>query len=171
LARQPFPTGQSDTPRPLGRHLLSPIPLDPAQWTASAGLPRRVDRRRASGVGRNLGSASARIRGHRRATGPQARRPTSTLRVRSDRSAEAPAPAARAAGAVYAPVLRTAAPRRAAVPVQGRQMDIADALAVVREQHHAVLATSRGDGTPQMSPVAVARLSANMDLELSRQSD
>lgn len=35
-------------------------------------------------------------------------------------------------------------------------MDIADALAVVREQHHAVLATSRGDGTPQMSPVAVA---------------
>ena len=50
-------------------------------------------------------------------------------------------------------------------------MDIADALAVVREQHHAVLATSRGDGTPQMSPVAVARLSANMDLELSRQSD
>ena len=35
-------------------------------------------------------------------------------------------------------------------------MDIADALAVVREQHHAVLATSRSDGTPQMSPVAVA---------------
>ena len=42
------------------------------------------------------------------------------------------------------------------MPVQGRQMDIADALAVVREQHHAVLATTRGDGTPQMSPVAVA---------------
>jgi PPOX class probable F420-dependent enzyme len=35
-------------------------------------------------------------------------------------------------------------------------VDIADALAVVRDQHHAVLATSRGDGTPQMSPVAVA---------------
>jgi PPOX class probable F420-dependent enzyme len=33
-------------------------------------------------------------------------------------------------------------------------MDLDEALAVVREQHHAVLATVRADGTPQMSPVA-----------------
>jgi PPOX class probable F420-dependent enzyme len=32
-------------------------------------------------------------------------------------------------------------------------MDIAQALAVVNEQHRAVLATMRADGTPQMSPV------------------
>jgi PPOX class probable F420-dependent enzyme len=32
-------------------------------------------------------------------------------------------------------------------------MDINQALAVVDEQHHAVLATTRSDGTPQMSPV------------------
>jgi PPOX class probable F420-dependent enzyme len=32
-------------------------------------------------------------------------------------------------------------------------MDIAQALAVVNEQHRAVLATMRSDGTPQMSPV------------------
>ena len=32
-------------------------------------------------------------------------------------------------------------------------MDITDALAVVTEQHRAVLATMRSDGTPQMSPV------------------
>jgi nitroimidazol reductase NimA-like FMN-containing flavoprotein (pyridoxamine 5'-phosphate oxidase superfamily) len=35
-------------------------------------------------------------------------------------------------------------------------MDMADALAVIREQDHAVLATSHGDGTPLMPPVAVA---------------
>jgi PPOX class probable F420-dependent enzyme len=35
-------------------------------------------------------------------------------------------------------------------------MDLDDARAVVREQHHAVLATMRRDGTPQMSPVAAA---------------
>ena len=35
-------------------------------------------------------------------------------------------------------------------------MDIADALAFVRENHHAVLATSRRDGRPQLSPVACA---------------
>lgn len=35
-------------------------------------------------------------------------------------------------------------------------MDLDDARAVVREQAHAVLATSRRDGRPQMSPVAVA---------------
>lgn len=34
-------------------------------------------------------------------------------------------------------------------------MNIADAVDVVRSQHHAVLATTRSDGSPQMSPVAV----------------
>jgi PPOX class probable F420-dependent enzyme len=34
-------------------------------------------------------------------------------------------------------------------------MDIADAVNVVRQQHHAVLATTRADGSPQMSPVGV----------------
>jgi PPOX class probable F420-dependent enzyme len=34
-------------------------------------------------------------------------------------------------------------------------MDIDQALAVVNEQHRAVLATLRSDGTPQMSPVLV----------------
>ncbi|MGH3983662.1 MAG: PPOX class F420-dependent oxidoreductase [Pseudonocardiaceae bacterium] len=33
-------------------------------------------------------------------------------------------------------------------------MDLDEARAVVSEQHHAVLATLRRDGTPQMSPVA-----------------
>jgi PPOX class probable F420-dependent enzyme len=32
-------------------------------------------------------------------------------------------------------------------------MDLDEARAVVRDQHHAVLATMRADGTPQMSPV------------------
>jgi PPOX class probable F420-dependent enzyme len=35
-------------------------------------------------------------------------------------------------------------------------MDLNEARAVVREQPRAVLATLRGDGTPQMSPVLVA---------------
>jgi PPOX class probable F420-dependent enzyme len=35
-------------------------------------------------------------------------------------------------------------------------MDLDAARAVVAEQHHAVLATLRADGTPQMSPVTVA---------------
>jgi PPOX class probable F420-dependent enzyme len=35
-------------------------------------------------------------------------------------------------------------------------MDLDEARQVVREQHRAVLATIRGDGTPQMSPVLVA---------------
>ncbi|MCP2260549.1 PPOX class probable F420-dependent enzyme [Streptoalloteichus tenebrarius] len=35
-------------------------------------------------------------------------------------------------------------------------MDLDTARAVAREQHHAVLATMRADGTPQMSPVLVA---------------
>ena len=34
-------------------------------------------------------------------------------------------------------------------------MDIADAVNVVRQQHHAVLATTRSDGSPQMTPVGV----------------
>ncbi len=33
-------------------------------------------------------------------------------------------------------------------------MDVAEALAFVREHHHAVLATMRADGRPQLSPVA-----------------
>lgn len=33
-------------------------------------------------------------------------------------------------------------------------MDLNEARAVIAEQHHAVLATMRRDGTPQMSPVA-----------------
>ena len=36
------------------------------------------------------------------------------------------------------------------------RMDLDDARAVIREQHRAVLATVRADGTPQMSPVLVA---------------
>lgn len=35
-------------------------------------------------------------------------------------------------------------------------MDLDEARAVIAEQHHAVLATVRADGTPQMSPVLVA---------------
>jgi PPOX class probable F420-dependent enzyme len=35
-------------------------------------------------------------------------------------------------------------------------MDLDEARAVIREQHRAVLATMRDDGTPQMSPVLVA---------------
>ena len=33
-------------------------------------------------------------------------------------------------------------------------MEIADALDVVRRQHHAVMATTRSDGRPQLSPVS-----------------
>jgi PPOX class probable F420-dependent enzyme len=35
-------------------------------------------------------------------------------------------------------------------------VDLDEARDVIREQHHAVLATMRQDGTPQMSPVAAA---------------
>src|SRR5918997_4285508 len=35
-------------------------------------------------------------------------------------------------------------------------MDLDDARAIVAEQHHAVLATLRRDGTPQLSPVLAA---------------
>jgi hypothetical protein len=38
----------------------------------------------------------------------------------------------------------------------GRPIDLDEARAVIREQHRAVLATTRDDGTPQMSPVLVA---------------
>jgi PPOX class probable F420-dependent enzyme len=37
-------------------------------------------------------------------------------------------------------------------------MDKAEALDVIRRQHHAVLATTRSDGRPQLSPVAAAVL-------------
>ena len=40
--------------------------------------------------------------------------------------------------------------------VYGRRMDLDEARGVIREQHRAVLATMRDDGTPQMSPVLVA---------------
>jgi PPOX class probable F420-dependent enzyme len=35
-------------------------------------------------------------------------------------------------------------------------MDIGQALDIIRSQHHAVLATTRADGLPQMSPVLAA---------------
>jgi PPOX class probable F420-dependent enzyme len=35
-------------------------------------------------------------------------------------------------------------------------MDLEAARVIVRDQHHAILATMRRDGTPQMSPVAAA---------------
>ena len=35
-------------------------------------------------------------------------------------------------------------------------MDIPEALSFVRDHHHAVLATTRQDGSPQLSPVSVA---------------
>ena len=47
-------------------------------------------------------------------------------------------------------------------------MDIADAVNVVRQQHHAVLATTRSDGSPQMSPVGVTADEAGRLLISSR---
>ena len=38
----------------------------------------------------------------------------------------------------------------------GSRMDLDEAREIIREQHRAVLATIRDDGTPQMSPVLVA---------------
>jgi len=38
----------------------------------------------------------------------------------------------------------------------GRPVDLDDAREVIRTQHHAVLATVRNDGTPQMSPILAA---------------
>jgi PPOX class probable F420-dependent enzyme len=40
-------------------------------------------------------------------------------------------------------------------PSNNRDMDLDEAREVIRQQHHAVLATFRRDGTPQLSPVAV----------------
>jgi PPOX class probable F420-dependent enzyme len=47
-------------------------------------------------------------------------------------------------------------------------MNIADAVDVVRQQHHAVLATTRSDGSPQMSPVGVTADDAGRLLISSR---
>jgi PPOX class probable F420-dependent enzyme len=49
-------------------------------------------------------------------------------------------------------------------------MDIADAVNVVRQQHHAVLATTRADGSPQMSPVGVTADEAGRLLISSRKT-
>jgi PPOX class probable F420-dependent enzyme len=49
-------------------------------------------------------------------------------------------------------------------------MDLDEARAVVREQHHAVLATMRRDGTPQMSPVAAGVDEAGRVLVSSRET-
>ena len=49
-------------------------------------------------------------------------------------------------------------------------MDLDDAREVVREQHRAVLATLRGDGTPQMSPVLVALDDAGRVLVSTRET-
>ncbi len=45
-------------------------------------------------------------------------------------------------------------------------MDLDEARAVIAEQHHAVLATTRSDGTPQLSPVLVA-LDADQNVIIS----
>jgi PPOX class probable F420-dependent enzyme len=47
-------------------------------------------------------------------------------------------------------------PAVARSPVLRSPMDLDDARGVIREQHRAVLATTRNDGTPHMSPVPVA---------------
>ena len=49
-------------------------------------------------------------------------------------------------------------------------MDLDEARAVIAEQHHAVLATLRRDGTPQMSPVAAAVDGAGRVIISTRQS-
>jgi PPOX class probable F420-dependent enzyme len=49
-------------------------------------------------------------------------------------------------------------------------MDLDDARAVIAEQHHAVLATLRKDGTPQMSPVAATVDSAGRVVVSTRQT-
>ena len=48
-------------------------------------------------------------------------------------------------------------------------MDLDEARAVIAEQHHAVLATLRSDGTPQMSPVVVALDAAGRVIISTRQ--
>jgi PPOX class probable F420-dependent enzyme len=49
-------------------------------------------------------------------------------------------------------------------------MDLDDARAVIAQQHHAVLATMRADGTPQMSPVSVGVDDAGRAIISSRQT-
>jgi PPOX class probable F420-dependent enzyme len=49
-------------------------------------------------------------------------------------------------------------------------MDLDEARAVLAEQHHAVLATMRRDGTPQMSPVLVTVDGAGRVVISSRQT-
>jgi len=49
-------------------------------------------------------------------------------------------------------------------------MDLDEARAVIAEQHHAVLATLRSDGTPQMSPVVVAVDAAGRVIISTRQA-
>ena len=49
-------------------------------------------------------------------------------------------------------------------------MDLDEARAVIAEQHHAVLATLRRDGTPQMSPVAAAVDAAGRVIISTRQA-
>ncbi|BCJ33035.1 PPOX class F420-dependent enzyme [Actinocatenispora thailandica] len=49
-------------------------------------------------------------------------------------------------------------------------MDLDEARAVVREQHHAVLATMKQDGTPQLSPVTVGVDGAGLIVVSTRQT-
>ena len=49
-------------------------------------------------------------------------------------------------------------------------MDLDEARSVIAEQHHAVLATLRSDGTPQMSPVAAAVDAAGRVIISTRQA-
>ena len=49
-------------------------------------------------------------------------------------------------------------------------MDLDEARSVIAEQHHAVLATLRSDGTPQMSPVVVAVDAAGRVIISTRQA-
>ncbi|MBA3575666.1 MAG: PPOX class F420-dependent oxidoreductase [Pseudonocardiales bacterium] len=49
-------------------------------------------------------------------------------------------------------------------------MDLDEARVVIAEQHHAVLATLRSDGTPQMSPVVVAVDAAGRVIISTRQA-
>jgi len=49
-------------------------------------------------------------------------------------------------------------------------VDLDEARAVIAEQHHAVLATLRSDGTPQMSPVVVAVDAAGRVIISTRQA-
>src|SRR5579863_7743073 len=61
----------------------------------------------------------------------------------------------RIAGSLPAP--RYGAPGQSPA-IASAPMQIADALEVVRSQHHAVMATTRADGRPQLSPVSAGVL-------------